>query len=268
MLAENTRSQQIERQENLTRYNNISQAITTPGDDGRLPTSIDQIQDPAIHDAWNQLPQVQRVKIQDALVSNAKNEFADTPQTREEYNRWVGKIKTVGSPEEMKRVQEADFAGMHLPTSQRLELLKEQQKLFKATQADPNVTHAMGVLQRSFGDTFPNKKSNPDDYNSLAGAMDQIIRDRIQSTGKKPDEEEIETIGARLMRERVIGKSWFGFVDQRGEAYRTEVPEGEKAKIVNQYTKEKGVAPPEQLIHSIYIASQYNQLFGKSKAQP
>lgn len=262
--AEHRRDEQIRRETEFNQYNSVSQAILTPDQDGKLITSIDQLHDPKLQDAWNQLSGGKKEKLRDALVSNAQNEYADTPQSRQAYQQWIGRMKTVSSAEDMKEILSAEFLSLHMPAPQKLGLFKEQAKLFKSTQADPNVTHALGIVERTLGDAMPKKKTS--DYWNLAGAMDEILQERIQSTGKKPDEEEIKTIGARLVREQVTSPGWLW--DSRGPAYQTDVPEAEKTKIVSSYTQLKGVPPSDQQIHNIYIANQYNQLYTKPKATP
>ena len=261
--AEHSKAKQLFNQEENDRRNTIAGAIA-PGPDGKLVTSIDEVKDPAVHDAWNKLSDQDRAKYSRVLAQNAKGDYAATPQNQADFRQWWGRINDPqASDDDRKKALDQEFATMPMPWSDRKMLMEGQKKLFANTQKNPALGHAMEVLGPMLSDAGINKK-NAEDYYQFLGTLHTVMQQKIEDEGKLPKDEDIKTIGAGLLRQQTV-KGWLW--DSKEPAYKSEVPEDERPKIIARYQSAKGFPPTDKEIQQIYAAAVYNQFYTKQKSE-
>lgn len=265
VIAEHSHERQIERENEFTRRQIIDQAIL-PAPDGKLPTSIDDIKDPAVHAAWDQLNATDRLRYQKQFAQNAKGDYAPTEANQQAYHEWLGRlIDPQASEEDRTKALNADYATMPLPANQRQQLINLRAKVFAQSQKNPAVNHAMQVLSPMLNEAGITKKT-PDDYFQFLGTLHMVMEQKMADTGKPLKDDEIKTIGAGLLRKQAVGGWWSRLMGTDPE-FKAEVPEGERAKIVKAYSDEKGFEPTDLIIQQIYAAHQYNQFYSSQKAE-
>ena len=240
----------------------IDRAIL-PDKDGKLVTSIDQIQDPATRDAINHLSGPDRLKLEKTISANAKQQYEVTDENNKEYHAWVGRLTDPSLPaeEREKALFDADFAGMAQPADRKQHLIDLRTKLYNNTQKNPAVDAAMRQLTPLLNSAGIDKKHNDEDYYQFRGTLFQLMNEQIQNEGRPYKLDEINKIGSRLLREQVLQPGWLW--DSKGPAFKASVPETEKAKIIRAHTDNDLPEPDEKTIQQIYAAHHYSEMYAK-----
>ena len=267
-LIRHSRVKAMEREDLRDNTETIENAII-PAKDGKLVTSIEDIQDPKVQAAWDALPAAVQNKYRRILARNAKGDYEETQENQIEYRKWLGRLTDpMASPEDKVAAQNADFASMPLPANQRQQLNMLKAKLWKDQNKNPALNHAMSVSDDILRNAGITRNKNKDDYDQIRGSMFMILNQRMADGDPVKKDEELRQIASRLTREVSNGK-WFGILPSKEQAFKVQVPESEKKKIIEAYIKNNptGEPPNEKDIQSIYNAHMYNQLYGKAKKQ-
>lgn len=262
----NNRDKQLAREDQQENIDIIENAIV-PAKDGKLVTSIEDIQDPKVQAAWDALPIRMQNKYRKLLSQNAKGDYEATQANQIEYRTWLGRLTDpMASTDEKREAMNADFATMTMPAGQRQQLNMLKAKLWKDQNKNPALNHAMSISDDILRNAGITRTKNKDDYDQIRGSMFLILNDRMNAGDPVKKDEEIRQISSRLVREVSNGK-WFGILPSKEQAFKVQVPEKEKQYIIDKYTADTGSAPTEKDIQSIYNAKMYNQLYGKAKKQ-
>jgi hypothetical protein len=258
--AEHAKELRIQREDEFNRRQIIDDAIV-PAKDGKLPTSIEEIDDPAVRAAWDNLQPSSRAKYMQIFARNAKGDYAPTEQNQDQYRQWMGRLTDpMASEEDRKKALDADYASMPMPAAQRQQLLQMRAKVFGQSTKNPAVSHAMQVLSPMLNEVGITKKMDEEGYYQFLGTLHMVMEQRMTDTAKPLKDEEIKTIGAGLLREQTV-KGWFW--NSTEPAFKAEVPEGDRAKIIEAYKEAKGFDPTDQVIQQIYAAHMYNKFYAK-----
>lgn len=262
--ADHSRATQLLKAEEFDRRDLIDKAIM-PQKDGKLITSIDQIEDPSVHDAINKLSGPDRLKLEKTISDNAKRQYEVTDENNKEYYQWIGRLtdKSLPQEEREKALFDADFAGMAQPADRKQHLIDLRSKLYADTQKNPAVDAAMRQLTPLLNSAGIDKKHNDEDYYQFRGTLFELMNSQIESTGKPYKLDEINKIGARLLREQVLQPHWYG--DTKGPQFKSDVPDLEKAKIIQSHRDNGDPDPDEKTIQQIYAAHHYNDMYAKKK---
>lgn len=267
VFADHTKDKQIQVQEDFDNKHTVDAALSTPNAQGKLPTSIDEIQDPAVHSAWEKLPEWQREKFNNTFARNAKDEYVATRENQAEFNRWYGKMKNpMASDADRKEAMDQNFSELQMPASQRRTLIDAQKALFKNAPRNPAIGHALQVLQPMLNESGITPKDDKETYEQFLGTLHLVMEQKLEETGALPKDEEIRTIGAGMLRDQVIGKGFFGG-DKSEKQFKVTPSEDAKQAIIDRYTELKGFAPSEGMIQQIWAAESYNWLYGKKTAK-
>ena len=262
----NNRDKQLAKEDMQENIDIIENAIV-PAKDGKLVTSIEDIQDPKVQAAWDALPIRMQNKYRKLLSQNAKGDYEATQANQIEYRTWLGRLTDpMASADEKRAAMNADFATMAMPAGQRQQLNMLKTKLWKDQNKNPALNHAMSISDDILRNAGITRTKNKDDYDQIRGSMFLILNDRMNAGDPVKKDEEIRQISSRLVREVSNGK-WFGILPSKEQAFKVQVPEKEKQYIIDKYTADTGSAPTEKDIQSIYNAKMYNQLYGKAKKQ-
>lgn len=236
-----------------------------PDANGKLPTSPEEISDPAWHAAWEALPDYDKARYNKVFAKNAKDDYAPTTENQAEYRSWVGKMSDpMASAEDKAAAMDKDFMSMALPAAQRQQLVRMRAKLFGGKVSNPKLEHAMGVLQTQLYNAGVTRKQDEEGYMQFRGTLHEILMQQLEATGTVPNDKEIMDIGSRLLRETVTGKGWFG-MDAKGPQFKTEVPENVAEKLKQSFIKVKGIEPTDAQLQQAYNVMIYTQLYGKKK---
>ena len=267
VLTEHSREIQIQKQAEFDNRQIIESAIV-PDKDGRLITSIEEIDDPKVHEAWDALQPAQRNRYLRLFAANAKGDYAPTEANQREYQTWLGRlVDPTASEDDRAKALNADYATMPMPANQRDQLIKLRAKMFSKTARNPAMGHAMQVLGPMLNDAGITRKLAEEDYYQFQGTLHNVLEQRMEETGKPLKDEEIKTIGAGLLRNVVYGRKWFGLMSDEGPAYKAEVPEAVSKNIIDRYKAAKGFEPTEQQIQQLWAAMQYNEFYTKVRTQ-
>jgi len=265
-MTRHSRQKAIDREDMQDNIDTIENAIV-PAKDGKLVTSIEDVQDPKVQAAWDALPIRMQNKYRKLLSQNAKGDYEATQANQIEYRTWLGRLTDpMASADEKRAAMNADFATMAMPAGQRQQLNMLKAKLWKDQNKNPALNHAMSISDDILRNAGITRSKNKDDYDQIRGSMFLILNDRMNAGDPVKKDEEIRQISSRLVREVSNGK-WFGILPSKEQAFKVQVPEKEKQYIIDKYTADTGSAPTEKDIQSIYNAKMYNQLYGKAKKQ-
>jgi hypothetical protein len=265
-LIRHSRDKSMAREAEYEARQTIEDALV-PAKDGKLVTSIEDVQDPKVQAAWDQLKPSQQNRYRRLMAQNAKGDYEATQENQLQYRSWLGKLTDpMASPEEKREAMNTDFATMAMPAAQRQQLNMLRAKLWKDQNKNPALNHAMSISDDILRNAGITRSKNKDDYDQIRGSMFLILNDRMNAGDPVKKDEEIRQISSRLVREVSNGK-WFGILPSKEQAFKVQVPEKEKQYIIDKYTADTGSAPTEKDIQSIYNAKMYNQLYGKAKKQ-
>lgn len=267
VFADHSRDAQITRQEEFDNRHTVEAAIMTPDNFGKLPFSIVEIQDPAVHAAWEKLPEWLQAKFNAMLARNAKQEYAATPQNQAQFNQIYGKLKDpmISDADRMEALNQ-NFSELAMPADQRRELINAQKALFKNTPQNPAIINALRVLEPMLNEAGVTKKDDKETYEQFLGTLYLTMERKLQETKTLPKDEEIRTIGAGMLRDQVIGKTWYGG-EKTEKQFKVTPDEKMKQFIIDGYVARNGFAPTEGMIQQIFAAESYNWLYGKKKAE-
>lgn len=262
-----SRDKALDREAEYEARQTIEDALV-PAKDGKLVTSIEDIQDPKVQAAWNDLKPSRQNFYRQLMARNAKGDYEATQENQLQYRNWLGKLTDpMASPEEKRQALEQDFASMAMPASQRQQLNMLRGKLWKDQNKNPALNHAMSISDDILRNAGITRTKNKDDYDQIRGSMFLIMNDRMQAGDPVKKDEEVRQIASRLVREK--SQSWgpFGVLPGSVPSFKVEVPANEREYIKKKYTEDSGSEPTEKDIQSIYNAKMYNQLYGKAKKQ-
>ena len=263
-MTRHSRQKAIDREDVQDNIDTIENAIV-PAKDGKLVTSIEDVQDPKVQAAWDALPIRMQNKYRKLLSQNAKGDYEATQANQIEYRTWLGRLTDpMASADEKRAAMNADFATMTMPAGQRQQLNMLKTKLWKDQNKNPALNHAMSISDDILRNAGITRSKNKDDYDQIRGSMFLILNDRMNAGDPVKKDEEIRQISSRLVREVSNGK-WFGILPSKEQAFKVQVPEKEKQYIIDKYTADTGSAPTEKDTQSIYNAKMYNQLYAKAK---
>jgi len=251
--------------EELRQNIDVIESAIVPAKDGKLITSVDDVADPEVHKAWDwlQMHDPKRIRQYNELFArNAKGDYTATEENQAEYHQWLGRLTDpTMSDAEREKAMNADYATMHMPAANRDRLNQIRNKLIAGHVKDPNVAHAMQVLEPRLVEAGITKKDDEENYYLLKGILHDAMQNEIARAKRPLKDEEIIQMGNRLLREQVIKKGWF--LDTKGPTFKAEVPEQMKNIIIERYSNKYGDTPSEQTIRRIWAVKLYNTLYSK-----
>ena len=266
-LIRHSRDKSMAREAEYEARQTIEDALV-PAKDGKLVTSIEDVQDPKVQAAWDQLKPSQQNRYRRLMAQNAKGDYEATQENQLQYRSWLGKLTDpMASPEEKRDALNQDFATMAMPAAQRQQLNMLRAKLWKDQNKNPALNHAMSVSEdilRSAGFTRTKTK---EDYDLIRGSMFQILQERLERNDPVKTDKELREITSGLVRKinqtKLFGTLWGG-----QEVFKTpigDIPKGDKEAIINNLA-ERGIDnPSDKQIQEIYAARMYNHLYGYQK---
>lgn len=265
-LTRHARDKSMAREAEYEARQTIEDALV-PAKDGKLVTSIEDVQDPKVQAAWDQLKPSQQNRYRRLMAQNAKGDYEATQENQLQYRSWIGKLTDpMASSEEKREAMNADFATLPMPAAQRQQLNMLKAKLWKDQNKNPALNHAMSISYDILRNAGITRTKNKDDYDQIRGSMFLILNDRVNSGDPVKKDEEVRQIASRLVRD--VNQKWmFGILPGKEKAFKIEVPEKEREYIKKKYLKDAGSEPNEKDIQSIYNAKMYDQLYGKAKKQ-
>lgn len=235
-----------------------------PDPNGKLPTSPEEINDPAWHTAWEALPDYEKTRINKIFAKNAEKDYEATPENQAQFHSWLSKLNDrMASPAEKSAAMDMDFMSLPMPMIQRQKLNQLKKQMFKNQQGNPKLEHAMSVLGPQLFNAGVTKKADEKGYNQFKGTLHEILDQQLQVTGTYPKDQEIIDIGTRLLRETVTAPG--RFFDTKGPQFKTEVPEAAAEKLKQAFIKVKGIEPTDAQLQQAYNVMIYTQLYGKKK---
>ena len=265
-LTRHSRDKSMAREAEYEARQTIEDALV-PAKDGKLVTSIEDVQDPKVQAAWDQLKPSQQNRYRRLMAQNAKGDYEATQENQLQYRSWLGKLTDpMASPEEKRDALNQDFATLPMPAAQRQQLNMLRAKLWKDQNKNPALNHAMSISEDILRNAGITRTKNKDDYDQIRGSMFLILNDRATANDPVKKDEEVRQIASRLVRD--VNQKWmFGILPGKEKAFKIEVPEKEREYIKKKYLEDSGSEPTEKDIQSIYNAKMYNQLYGKAKKQ-
>ena len=259
---------QMRRQDEFERQNTLLE-VTGPGPDGKLPTSVDEM-GPDAKEAYLNSDRKNRAKVDKILMQNTRNGFAETPENTRQYQKLMGIANDpLRGEEATKELLDTDVNNLEMPYKWKQDIAKQRMAVFKNTQRNPALGHAMNLLMPMLDSAGISKKTKEDWY-VFQGALHMMMQDKMQD-GKPLNDDDIKKMGATLLRQTTRPGSVFGGLwPTKEEAFRNPVPDTDRKQIIEAYKRNTGIEPKDREIQSIYAAKQareFNQYYGKKRAQ-
>lgn len=221
----------------------------------KIPTNVDELRaiSPEMQQAYDNLPNDQKARVLSSLAKNAKQDYPMTQQNFQTFTQLKGEAEN-----DPAAFLNRDVVDMELPRAWRSQLLQLQIAKNKSADKDPSVTHAM----QQIGPMIPQEiRQDKQRYNTFIGTLQDEIREFQHQNKRQPNFEDYQQIGSRLLTN--MNTHWY----QLGSNYVFEspVPDGEATKIRETALKRKGVALTDTQVQRLWVAQQYQKLFGTSK---
>lgn len=265
-ITRHSRQKAIDREDLQENIDTIENAIV-PAKDGKLVTSIEDIQDPKVQAAWDALPIRMQNRYRQLLSRNAKNDYTETPENQNEYRKWLGRLTDpMATPEDRREAMNQEFAFMNLPANQRQQLNMLKRAMWKSDNKaqNPALNHAMSVSNDILRQAGIDRAKTKDDYDLIRGTMFTILQQRAADGNPVKNDQEYREITSGLVRQvnqtKLFGTLWGGT-----QAFKVEVPASDKKMITESYTQRYDREPTTKEIQEIYNAKMYNQLYNKAK---
>ena len=183
---------QLRRQDEYERQTTMLEA-TGPMPDGRLPTSVDEM-GPDAKEAYLNSDRKNRAKIDKILMQNTRNGYAETPENTRQYQKLMGIANDpLRGEEATKELLDTDVNSLEMPWKWKQDIAKVRMAVFKNTQRNPALGHAMSLLMPMLDGAGITKKASKEDYYVFQGALHGLMTEKMQN-GKPVSDEEIKTI--------------------------------------------------------------------------
>ena len=250
-----------------TIYSTLLQGV---GPDHKIPTSVDELKlDPKAADAWDQLANQHPSELKkylNQMATNAKGDVAMTPQRLQSWQQLSG--QAINDPQGFMS-KTSDVSSLDLPMKEKLAVINMRGQIYKKQDANPQVSHAMSVIGRlnMLGPLGINKTDNPEALATFTGVLADAMTQFQQANQKPMSDDDIKTTAQQLLSP-VGGGGWlhpFGGGKTPWFQSIDEVPP-EIEESIRQDFASKGITPDDSAILGAYLAAQYHDLFGKSKA--
>lgn len=243
----------------------ITDVLAKSMERGTPPTTLDElmVMDPSVGPAWEKMKPQDRIRVMKALANNAdpENRVTWNQDTLKEYQRLKGMAMS-----DTSAFLGEDVLNANVPNQAKRELINLQSRLTKQAWDDPRVNHAVQVLKPMMdaaGIVKRANQTNPEYYQFLGALQDAISIDQKKG-GKVLSDEEIRTVGARLMQETNKDR-WFFQSSQT--LWNTPVPDDVKTQIKSDpQWAEKGIEPTDEMIQRVYVRELYRRTYGAKAA--
>jgi hypothetical protein len=248
----------------------VSSLVEGIGPDHKLPTSVDEFKlDPNLNQAWQALgqakggPEIQQ-QIMRQLAQNAKGDVALTPEREKKWQQLAG--LSANDPQAFMS-QTSDISKVDLPLGMKKQIIAWQRDIYKKVDANPQMSHAIGYLQRTgiLSAAGLTKEQDQDGLNQFTGILHDIMSNYQLQNDKPMPDAEVEATATKLLQRTHAG--WLGgSIGQGPQWFRSAdaVPDEFKAKTISNPIWQ-GAIPSEDQIMKIWMATQYNDLVNPPK---
>jgi hypothetical protein len=163
--------------------------------------------------------------------------------------------------DERDEALKVDIGNLPMPADQRQRLLNAQIKLHNNATKDPNMGHALNVIQDMTRGVI-DKTKDPDEYNEFYGRFRSAIEGAQEAKGAPLKDDEVREIAQNQLKEIYTQGIFYG-QNLQGRQYQMPVPEKFKSAIIEQAQKDGVEAPTDREIYEAYNHLTYQKLYAK-----
>lgn len=233
-----------------------------PDASGKLPTSIDSITDPAVHDIYNNNTKL-RASMNKQFAANAVGGYAPTEANQAQYHYLRGMFLDPLAPADARaEAMQTNIESLEMPWKDRKELLGLQTKAWKQADHNPALGQAMHTLMPMLAEAGITPQKSKTRFYQFQSTLFDVLQQK-QATGKPYNPDEIKQVGAALLRDvskpgALFGSAW----PTQYKAFEMPVPEDERKKIIAAYkANNNGVEPTKQIIQDFYNVKMFNEFY-------
>jgi hypothetical protein len=243
-----------------------------PDKDGKVPTRLEDLQDPAAHEAFNNLKDERAKKsILDHLDKNARDGgYTTTAENQAMYQKYKGALNdSFATDEERKAALTTDYQFLPLPYKQREDLMKDQKRYLAQEDKNPVLTQTIQELRPTLDRLHIGTKEDKgkDEYHRFIAKFMAVIDERQEMTKKPIQQEEMKALGAAMLR-TFATPTWFGWSHKDTPEYqRKDYPQKVMDEASKMYVAKKGFAPSPDTLDQIITAAQINDFYAKQSAK-
>jgi hypothetical protein len=264
-ITQYTKQKQIEKDTEQNNYETIAGGLLTPGQDGKLPTSIDELKasspDNAAAVDWimNNEPS-KMASVQRQLLANASDRIPFTQERQNAYLKYVG---MAGSSDQRQEFLDTDVLSLDLPFQQKSDLLKLQQRVQRQAEEAVPLSRAMMLLTPKLNSMGLTKQQDNDNLNLFKGSLTKVLEDFMGENKRPPKNDEIEKIGSELLQQEAT-KGWFGTTPSAPWYQQVvENADPKTVEMIRQTFQQKGVEPTDFDINRALIRLEFRDKFEK-----
>lgn len=262
IITDYNRMRSVSRDDNLRTRNVVDTAMGGQGNNGRAPTSVEELTaDPEVAAAWQRLTARQQQAYQKVLAKNARGDFDWNEDRRSRYYELLG----MSDGERRNEFLDVDITAEEMPWTARNQLINRQRALRRVSDNDPRIGAAMTQLNTILQPAGITPRQDPTRYNQFKGALIDAIQTFQQEKNKSPNAQEVQEIGTRLLQQQVQPGRIFGsFWPNRPSFFEMSVPD-DLLKAFKADPRFNGREPTEfelERFRRQYVNRRYQELFG------
>jgi len=243
-----------------------------PGPDGKVPTKIEDIADPAVHEAYLSIKDPKtKAAIDKQFRQNAESGgYAKTAETVDTYYEWLGKYR---NPETLPKDQREELLTqsvwtLPIPYQYQQKLYAAQEDLRKNLEKNPRIQDVMAENKPTL-DAFGIGTHQDKDHKRLhafQGAFHEAAETLEQEKGKPLDKEDLDGVAKGLLRK--WGGGWFSKDRPLFEKPEAESGDAERVKdtLRQVFIKKNGYEPQPEQLQAAIAAYNFNVFYAKNKA--
>lgn len=240
---------------------------------GKVPTTLEELfVDPKAQAYYQAQGAAGRRKTEAALAHNAKDDYIETPQRMEEFQRIMSMGRGYASDEDREAFLAIKNRELELPLKRRMEIWQLQQKVKEGMAKEPHINEAMRTMFPDLIEAKVTPALDKNGYYRFQGVLGDWMSDYIRQYGRSPKREEILETGRRMLYERVDKATFEVFFhhiplfDKKVRMFK-DVPKDEIAKAIDQHKAENPDkrAPTEEEMARYLIRSKLHAMEKKPK---
>lgn len=230
---------------------------------GKLPTSLAELfADPNAREAYDKLNPKEQFQVGKALQRNiSRGGYDFTIKSQAQFERLYGiSVDPNSTVAERKELIDVDAPSLQMPLEARIKIRQAQQKVVNGAAADPQMGHALAVMQPMLNAYGMTKAQDPDRYNSFVGAF----HDAMQGFGEGrlkavKSDDDIKQIGSRLLRDMPKAHFW----NSTQKYFEAPPADNKSTQLATEaLTKQLGRPPTDEEVARLLLRAQFQATGG------
>ena len=274
VMTERSRTEAFLAKDRFDNENTVYDAVTgINSQNGKVPTSlVELLADPKTRDAYDKMDAKGQHAVSQGIIKNIREGgFTSSVAGEKMYERLYGiGVSPDATPEQRQELINTDPSNLPIPLAQRQTIQRIRAKVFDQAVANPNLSHAMQVLQPILNSYSITKAGDPDRYMAFTGALHDALQGYGEGQQKAVrSDDDIKRIGSQLLQStKTQGYSFWGSLGLGGTQSQFEAPGDPKSRALatSAFQKAYNRDPTDSELNSVLLRAQFQAAGGQGKS--